>query len=261
LNGEEIMGLVRSEEEIKKRYKKYEKGYTLMDVKMVYALFTTTMEAVERLLPPPLKPADTLACTAFVAEYQKTDFISPYNEAAVFIPCQYKGETGRYCLAMPVTTDIAMIGGREVYGYPKKIAEKIFVTRTGNEVHGLCVRNGFPIIEIKGTLEGEIEGSDDPTPHFVIKSVLDEKAVGPRKDPLLLRQVNPSEFDKIEMGEGTLKFGESKYDYLHEIPVDQVMMINYMENGTILMPPGEVVAKLNADEYSPYHGIKYDWVP
>ena len=255
------MGLVRSREEIKKRYKQFEKGYQLLDVKMVYAMFTTTMEAVERLLPPPLEPAETLACTAFVGEYHRTNFIPPYNEAAVFIPCQYKGETGSYCLAMPVTTDIAMIGGREVYGYPKKIAEKISVTRMGNEVQGLCVRRGVPIIEIKGTLEGELEQRASAGAHFVIKSILDEKAVGPRKNPLLLQQVNPIEFDKIEVGEGTLTFGESKYDYLHEIPVDQMMMITYFENGTITMPPGEVVAEIDAEEYAPYHFIKYDWEP
>ena len=253
------MGLVRSKEEIKKRYKKYEKGYELLDVKMVYAMFTTTMEAVERLLPPPLEPADTLACTAFVAEYHRTNFIPPYNEAAVFIPCQYNGEAGSYCLAMPVTTDIAMIGGREVYGYPKKIAEKISVTRSGNEVHGICVRNGFPIIEIKGTLEGEMGKTSSSGPHFVVKSILDEKAVGPRKNPLLLRQVNPTEFPKMEYGEGTLTFGKSKYDYLHELPVDQMMMITYTEDGTILMPPGQVVAEIDADDYAPYHVIKYDW--
>jgi len=255
------MGLVLSKEEIKKRYKQYENGYKLLDVKLVYAMFTTTMDAVERLLPPPLEPADTLACTAFVAEYPKTNFIPSYNEAAVFIPCQYKGEAGSYCLAMPVTTDIAMIGGREVYGYPKKIAEKISITRHGNEVHGLCVRHGVPIVEIKGTLEGKLDERTGGGPHFVIKSILDEKAVGPRKNPLLLRQVNPTKFGKVEFGEGTLKFGKSKYDYLHELPVDQVMMITYMENGTITMPPGEVVAEIDADEYAPYHFIKYDWEP
>jgi acetoacetate decarboxylase len=255
------MGLVRSKEEIKKRYKQYEKGYELMNVKMVYAMFTTTMEAVERILPPPLKPSDTLACYAFIAEYHRTNFISPYNEGAVFIPCRYKGENGNYCLAMPVTTDIAMIGGREVYGYPKKIAEKISVTRSGNKVHGVVVRNEFPIIEIKGTLVGEMEERDSGGPHFVIKSILDEQAVGPRKNPLLLRQVNPSEFPKMEYGEGTLTLGESKYDYLHELPIDQMMMIMYMENGTILMPPGKVIAEIDADEYAPYHGIKYDWNP
>ena len=255
------MGLVRSKEEIKKRYKQYETGYQLLDVKLVSAMFTTTMEVVEKLLPPPLEPGNTLACTAFVAEYQRTNFIPPYNEAAVFIPCQYKGEAGGYCLAMPVTTDIAMIGGREVYGYPKKIAEKITVTRTGNEVHGLCIRHGVPIIEIKGTLEGVLPERGGATPHFLIKSILDERAVGPRKNPQLLRQVNPTEFDKVEYGEGSVSFGKSKDDHLYELPVDQVMMISYMENGTILMPPGVVIAEVDADEYAPYHFIKYDWEP
>jgi len=253
------MGLVRSKEEIIKRYKQFEKGYQLLDVKLLYAMFTTTMEAVEQLLPPPLKPGETLVCVAFVAEYHRTNFIPPYNEAAVFIPCQYKGEVGRYCVSMPVTTDIAMIGGREVYGYPKKIAEKIFIERVGNEVHGLCVRHGFPIIEIRGTLTGALDARDAPGPSFVIKSMLDERGVGASKNPVLIRNVNPSEFDKIEIGEGTLTFGESKYDYLHEIPIDQVMAIMYMENGSITMPPGEVIAELDADEYAPYHFIKYDW--
>ena len=63
----------------------------------------------------------------------------------------------------------------------------------------------------------------------------------------------------MEIGDGTLTFGESKYDYLHEIPVVQVMALTFMENGTILMPPGKVVAELDAEEYSQYHGIKYDW--
>ncbi len=255
------MGLVRSKEEIKKRYKQYEKGYQLLDVKLLYAMFTTTMDTVERLLPPPLEPGETLVCVAFVAEYHRTNFIPPYNEAAVFIPCHYKGEAGRYCLSMPVTTDIAMIGGREVYGYPKKIAEKIFIERVGNEVHGLCVRHGFPIVEIKGTLTDVLDSREAPGPSFVIKSMLDEKGIGAHKNPVLIRNVNPSEFDKIEIGEGTISFGESKYDFLHEIPVDQVMAIMYMENGTITMPPGEVIAELDAEEYAPYHFIKYDWEP
>lgn len=253
------MGLVRSKDEIKKRYKQYEKGYQLLNVKLLYAMFSTTMETVERLLPPPLEPGDTLVCVAFVAEYQRTNFIPPYNEAAVFIPCQYKGEAGRYCVAMPVTTDIAMIGGREVYGYPKKIAEKIFIERVGNEVHGLCVRHDVPIIEIKGTLTEELEAREAPGPSFVIKSMLDEKGVGVAKNPILIRNVNPSEFDKIEIGEGTLTFGESKYDYIHEIHIDQVMAIMFMEDGKITMPPGEILAEIDSEEYAPYHSIKYDW--
>jgi acetoacetate decarboxylase len=249
-----------SKEEIENRYKKYEEGYKLLDVNMVYVMFATTMETIERILPAPLEPADTLVSYAFIAEYQRTNFIPPYNEAGVFIPCQYKGEAGAYCVAMPVTTDIAMIGGREVYGYPKKIAESITLTKNGNEVHGKCVRNGFTIIEINGVMSDVTDPPGESPPHFLIKSILDEKAVGARENPFLVRQANISEFDKMEIGDGTLTFGESKYDYISEIPVVQVMAITYMEKGTIIMPPGKVVTEIDAKEYTPYHGIKYDWV-
>lgn len=252
------MGLVRTKEEIEKRYKQYEKGYELLDVTIVNALFATTMEAIETVLPPPLEPRDSMLAQVFVAEYHRTNFIPPYNEAAVFIPCQYEGEAGSYCLSMPVTTDIAMIGGREVYGYPKKIADEISVTREDNSVQGICVRRGRPIIEVKGKMSDVVDSEGGGGPHFIIKSILDEKGVG-ATNPLLVKQVNPSKFDKMEIGEGTVTFGESEYDYLHEIPVLDIIAVTYAEGGTIIMPPGKVVQKLDPEEYTQYHFIKYDW--
>jgi len=253
------MGLIRSKEEIQKRIKKYEKGYELAETKIVTAMFVTSREAIERVLPPPLEPGDTLGASAYVAEFHRPNFCPPYNEAAVFIPCEYKGEAGSYCLSMPVDNDIAMICGREIYGYPKKIAESISVTRTGTEVHGVCIRRGIPIIEIKTTLTDVLDEEFIPGPHFVIKSILDEKGVGARIGPVLLRQQNIVEMPKVEIGEGTVSFGKSKYDPLHEIPVEEVMMVSYSENATITMPPGNAIVTIDAEEYTPFHVIKYDW--
>lgn len=253
------MKLIRSKDEIKKRIIEYEKGYELAETKIVIAMFVTTRDAIERVLPPPLEPGDTLGASAYVAEFHRPNFCPPYNEAAVFVPCEYNGEEGSYCLAMPVDNDIAMIGGREIYGYPKKIADSISVTRTGNEIHGLCIRRGIPIIEIKGTLTEVLEETVTTGPHFVVKSMLDERGVGARKNPILMRQQNISNLGKIEIGEGTVSFGVSKYDPLHEIPVDEVLMMSYSENATILMPPGNAITEIDAEEYSPYHVIKYDW--
>ncbi|MHA2395907.1 MAG: acetoacetate decarboxylase family protein, partial [Candidatus Thorarchaeota archaeon] len=158
-----------------------------------------------------------------------------------------------------VDNDMAMIGGREIYGYPKKIAESISVTRTGNEVHGVCIRRGVPIVEIKGTLTSVLEETVETGPHFLVKSILDERGVGARKNPVLMRQKNTANLGKIEIGEGSLTFGESKYDPLCEIPVDDVMMVSYSENATITMPPGTAIKEVDADEYSKFQLIKYDW--
>ena len=71
------------------------------------------------MVPRPLPPAAEPLAQAIVARYPRTNFGVAYNEAAVFVPVTHKGETGAYCLTMPVYDDMAMIGGREQFGFPK----------------------------------------------------------------------------------------------------------------------------------------------
>ena len=92
------------------------------DAEMLSLVWETTPEAIEKLLPPPLKPAEKPLALAFVANYPSTNFSVPYKESALFVNASFEGQEGFYCLAMPVTNDMAMAGGREVWGYPKKLA-------------------------------------------------------------------------------------------------------------------------------------------
>jgi acetoacetate decarboxylase len=61
-------------------------------------------------------------------------------ESALFLQAEYNGEEGAYCLAMPVTNDMALILGREVFGYPKKMAD-IYIKRNGEKVEGWTERH------------------------------------------------------------------------------------------------------------------------
>lgn len=255
------MKLTRTKEEIEERAKKYYEGYVLSNVKMIVAMFTTEEEAIRQVIPPPLEPGPILMASAYVAEFKESSFCPPYNEAAVFIPVQYKEEVGSYCLSMPVDNDIAMIGGREIYGYPKKIAESISVEKTGKTAKGICIRRGVPIVEIKAELGDIMEERSPSGPHFLVKSIADERGIGVGMKPLLMRQQNRVELDTLEIGDGTVKFGKSKYDPLHQIPIVDVMLISYTEGATITMPPSEIVKELDPDEYAPYQFIKYDWDP
>lgn len=64
--------------------------------------------------------------STFVANYPKTSFCPPYQEAGLFIHAECDGVEGRYCLAMPIDDDMAMAMGREVCGLPKKMADISF---------------------------------------------------------------------------------------------------------------------------------------
>jgi len=114
------------------------------------AIFTASTSKVRELLPhPDMKPAELFpgrclaAFTAF--EYRKTD-IDPYNEFSIsflitFDQPQIPGLTaawqmGKRCYSayvwqLPVTTEIARVGGVELYGYPKFLADIDFATDSG----------------------------------------------------------------------------------------------------------------------------------
>ena len=53
---------------------------------------------------------------------------------------------------MPVDNDMAMVGGREQFGYPKKIAEEITLERVGDQVVGRVVRHGVEVLHIEAEL-------------------------------------------------------------------------------------------------------------
>ena len=86
------------------------------DAEMLTVVWETAPEAIEKLLPPPLKPAQKPVVLAFVANYPSTNFSVPYFESALLIRASFEGTEGFYCLAMPVTNDMAMAGGREIWG-------------------------------------------------------------------------------------------------------------------------------------------------
>jgi acetoacetate decarboxylase len=94
-----------------------------------------------------------------VANYPRTNFGVSYLESALFLRAEFDGEEGNYCLAMPVTNDMALILGREVFGYPKKMANIQF-RRQGKEIKLLIRRPGaygFP-----GPLQPCPEGRCNP---------------------------------------------------------------------------------------------------
>ena len=67
--------------------------------------------------------------------------------SAIFgVRARYDGEEGIYLLTMPMTTEQAVLGGRDTYGEPKKIAEIDF-EKDGDAVRRASTRMGIPYLE------------------------------------------------------------------------------------------------------------------
>ncbi len=125
---------------------------------MLMAVYRTHPEVLAKILPPPLEVAEPFA-QVFVARYPETNFGSVYNEGALFARASFRGRRGWYCLSMPVDDDNALICGRELYGFPKKLGE-ITLERRGESVLGRVARRGAEILRLESTLIAEAEPAD-----------------------------------------------------------------------------------------------------
>ena len=259
------MGFIKSFEEIAKGAQKNAEFY---DAEMLTIYFETKQEVVARLLPPPLKPTKLPIGGVFIANYPKTNFGITYQESALFLQAEFNGEEGGYCLAMPVTDDTALILGREVFGYPKKIGN-IQLHREGNKVSGWTERRGVRFLEARAELTGKF--NDLATQQMLIERKASNPDMvvfnfkyfpSPGRDgfdynPRLIREVVEFRPTSLEMGEAELVFHPSDHDPWSDVEIVRVLGAVYtIGNNTML--PGSVVAEVEQMEFAPYAFMKMD---
>jgi len=264
------MGFVRSFEELGRTAKGRGGLYEFYDAEMLRVMWETKPEIVERLLPPPLKPAARPLATAFVAHYPQTNFGPGYHEGALFLRADFQGVEGNYCLAMPVTGDLAMAGGREEFGYPKKLANIEF-KRSGDRLEGRIERHGLRFFEVRATLSGKTnadefqklvvsEASEEGTVAYNFKHFFAPDGGGFDYNPRLVRERVILRPGVVEWGEAEVVLSPSDYDPWSEVEVVRILGAAYTV-GHNTMLRGNVVAEVDPVAFAPYALLKWDWWP
>jgi len=242
------------------------------DAEMLMVFWETKPEIIKRLLPPPLKPAKRPIALAFVANYPRTNFDVAYLEGALFLRAEFNGEEGTYCLSMPVTNDIALALGREVYGYPKKMA-KIELKRNGDLITGLTERRGIRFVEISARMTGKFNaddalgilgeimgtGGERTGIAFNFKHFPAPEGGGFDYNPRLIREEVIFRPNNILIGEAEIKLKPSEYDPWAEVEVVRMLGAVYTV-GNNSMKKGKVVAEVDTIEFAPYAFIKWDFI-
>jgi acetoacetate decarboxylase len=257
------MGFVKSEEEINKFYRE---TYDFYNAEMLTVFYETKPEIVARLLPPPLKPAAMPLAFVFVANYPSTNFGVSYLESALFLRADFEGKEGNYCLSMPVTNDMALIGGREVFGYPKKIAQ-IYLKREGDRVHGWTERHGSRFLEVRVKLTGSFnmpevqpfftEASDPNVIMYNFKYFPSPDGEGFDYNPRLIREIVTVCPNSLAAGEAEIELAASPSDPWSEVEVVRVLGATYAISNNS-MQKGNVVAEVDPVEFRPYAINKID---
>ena len=257
------MGFVQSWDDLVKARQTYE----FYDAEMLTVVWETKPEIVKRLLPPPLAPVAKPIAIAFVAYYPKTSFGPPYYEGGLFLSAAYKGIEGNYCLAMPVTGDLAMAGGREVFGYPKKIAN-IQLKRNGNTIEGSLERHGLIFFKLRAKLTGtpntsefadiflNLTAEEGPV-QYNVKHFFASDGSGFDYNPRLIREKVTMRPKVAELGIAEVEMTHSDYDPWSEVEIVRILGAEHTIGDNIMLK-GDVVAELDPIAFMPYAFLKWD---
>ncbi|KTD32009.1 acetoacetate decarboxylase [Legionella israelensis] len=89
--------------------------------------YETDPDILESILPPHLELLEPVVKYEFIRMPDSTGF-GDYTETGQVIPVKYKGEEGTFTISMFLDCHAPIAGGREIWGFPKKLAKpKLFV--------------------------------------------------------------------------------------------------------------------------------------
>ena len=239
-------------------YQKLFAAPAFLQMRTLTVAFETDPAIVAELLPPPLEPAEQARIVVSIYTVGDSNCAGPFAGAAVNVTCRYGGESGVYCLAMPMTTDAALIFGRELYAEPKKLAEVTLDGDAPGALHGVVRRHGAAFIELHAAFEDQVEEveRESESNNYYFKAFPSADGAGFAHDPELVRVTHRTTTRRISRGSGTITFRESRHDPVIDIPVLSVISATLSEGE--MHTSAEVVATVAGDSYAPYAFAKMD---
>ena len=234
-------------------------GYLRSEVRSIRAVYETDPAIVAAVLPPPLEPTERPEVHVTVSDvtiHLPGDMTFPLGAATFGVACRFKGEEGVYPITMPMTTEAAVSGGREVYGEPKKLAEITLEEEDGVHV-GRVTRMGIPYIELRGKPAGSNDPVDRTDVAYTFKALPSPPpAEGFDGDPLLCKLEWKHSMASTETLEGEVVLGDSPFDPVADLPVRKLVTLVLEQGDT--ESGGTVLEAIPGENLLPYIHQRYD---
>lgn len=96
--------------------------YRFVNREFLIINYRTDIEKLRELVPEPLEVTDPIVKYEFIRMPDSTGF-GDYCETGQVIPVSYKGRKGGYVHCMFLNDEPPIAGGRELWGFPKKLAD------------------------------------------------------------------------------------------------------------------------------------------
>ncbi|WP_018913151.1 acetoacetate decarboxylase [Thiomonas sp. FB-6] len=104
--------------------------YRFVDREFLVVTYRTDPDALRAVVPEPLQiPDEPLVKYEFIRMPDSTGF-GDYTESGQVIPVLYQGRKGSYVHSMFLNDEAPIAGGRELWGFPKKLAAPLLQVQT-----------------------------------------------------------------------------------------------------------------------------------
>jgi acetoacetate decarboxylase len=213
-------------------------------------LYETDVD-IAAMLPRPLEATDpivriNLACVDMPMMHE------PLQAGTFSVACRHGEIEGFYDLLMIMSTETAVVGGRETFGEPKKVGNVSLVHdgelgTVGASITGVMSRKGAELLEVRGTVAEVL----DPGP-----VLLDPQGGGFDHDPTFVHVRRTQENRILERLDAEVVLHGTAFDPVDDLPVKRVVSAYFSENHQT--QTGTIVGTVPGDWVWPYRHQRYD---
>lgn len=211
-----------------------------MDIHLV--VYETDMENIEKVIPEPLRPRTNLVIV-WQSHFDLGTTQGSFSETAIYVQVEYKGLKGDYEPFLYVDNHLPLTGGREIWGYQKKMAHMDWApdmeavrwqtNRLGHEIVKALV---VPRYEAKMS---EIPWSPDGV--FSLKYIPSAEEGGEAIRQLILTEGKFTAHEgKFFGGPASVKFERSEIDPTYLLEPKKIHG-GFFGKGDLYLPMGKIV--------------------
>jgi acetoacetate decarboxylase len=223
--------------------------YRFYDREYMVITYRTDGEKLREIVPEPLEVVSDLVKFEFIRMPNSTGF-GDYTEAGQVIPVSFGGQTGNYTLSMFLNDHPPIAAGRELWGFPKKLAGPSLRAETDTLVGTL---DYGPVRVATGTMGYKHkQGNADATlgelaaPNFLLK-IIPHVDGSPRICELVEYHLEDIQLKGVWSGPGALSLHAHALAPVAELPVLEVVSTVHL-HADLTLGLGKVVHDYLASE-------------
>jgi len=204
--------------------------YRFVDRQYFIIRYRTDMDALRRVVPEPLEIVEPVVNYEFIRMPDSTGF-GDYTESGQVIPVRYRGQLGNYTHQMFLNDHSPIAAGRELWGFPKKLAQPTLSVETDTLVGTLdygSIRIATGTMGYKHrTLDLDIERGKMATPNFLLK-IIPHVDGGPRVCELVQYHLEDVTVKGAWTGPAALQLCPHALAPVAELPVLEVLSAKHL---------------------------------